>query len=1461
MPVLVEDDIPAGLSNAQAPHIPPPPLVPLPVGTAVNILDTSGDAIIGNGGDTVQWNIPALPPGYTLLTYQADVLTTGEVTFGARITNSNATIYYYEGSILRSLTAPSITLQVQAAQLVKEAFQDLACTIPAPTILPGSRLYYRLTVFNTVSPLSPWPYTATVTDITDTIPALVTNPQYEVSPPGLAPQPIVANIVLWSGFNALGPGGSISGIYSVFVPTGAAGRIVNNAQLTYNVNFPPPGGATVNTTSNTYETWIQAALTRITEPLEPCTYLTVEKKGPFVRAVGTLNYKITIMNRGDGPYADAFNLVIIDKVPEYSFIVPASIGSTNPGVGWTIHDSDGDGIDDTIVFKLDQLVAGDSFDINFDVTIEEVPYNCYIMKVFTSDLYRQEEDRYLGMGGISRVNQYKVTPEDMTEVVNDAIFTQVIKDGEKLENYLIKVFESRIYDEEFYFEFSDFKEKERSARFRLFSRVEPDIDMNIYWGILEEVTMETGSPQIHSNDTFLAHILLRNDGDGTASEISYEFDAPDFQPIDMTWVYDLEQHLNLEISPEEQAGLLFLMRAPSVSKETTFPLKVRITYSDGLETKTDVKTAYLNVLSERRASLNVKKTILEGKSVVKETGKEVADMRVGEERTIVTYIKNLSDDEIKQVHFIDEIPQGLEVIEGHAEWMGTLDAGETVKVTYKIKVKQIGVYQFRGKTFYKDERDHVYEAVSNITEIRVVTDPGPKLYREFDSSIVAKGDTLTVVIRVENDTPSPLEHIQVVDILPEGFQVETLETKGLKQDEGTVRYYIDDLKPSKYILLKYTLKAGEKAGKFTYKGVRLAYENGDGLKEEVITDDETVLVPETESPSLRIDYGLKRQVDSDGEYITVILTLPNMGGISAKNIKIRTALPEGTQFLEASTDYLLEGGDITFSVDEVDAGDQYTVKYTFKVPHFNQDKTYTQVFDALYSDDFDREYSTRRETNLGVKAQKPTIKATKVVEKNFVKLNFPVRIAVNVINEGEIPATAQVVDPLPEGMVLLSGTNEWEGRLEPGESAQIIYEMLCTRVGNFLLPKTVATYQDKWKTTYTAESESIILNIRGILVEKTADVSTLTVGDVVVVTVSVTNTYDERATNIVIQDSIPDEFVLVEGDTAWNIPVLNPGENVTFTYSLKPNVEGSFVFSPATATFIDVYNDKHESQSVSISVAVETMEIPEEEREVEVPTEEIEEAVETLAERLARSFDLTLILVIFLIMAVTMMLAFLLLERRRTEEEKIELEELPPVPTAREVIWKKEELGKPPLPTPPEREELMEELTPLDVMRRRREKTEEKKEKVEKVAKARDIHELLETEPEEAEFEEIKETEFEKKPERAEFGEELLPKEFRKEELGLEDLFEEKEAEEPEPAKFTDIHEILRKPKEERREKKEPESSPWEERKEEEKIDIPDIRELIKGPKKKREESEEESESEEEELNEFNPRTFLKEKD
>jgi hypothetical protein len=129
--------------------------------------------------------------------------------------------------------------------------------------------------------------------------------------------------------------------------------------------------------------------------------------------------------------------------------------------------------------------------------------------------------------------------------------------------------------------------------------------------------------------------------------------------------------------------------------------------------------------------------------------------------------------------------------------------------------------------------------------------------------------------------------------------------------------------------------------------------------------------------------------------------------------------------------------------------------------------------------------------------------------------------------------------------------------------------------------------------------------------------------------------------------------------------------------------------------------------------------------------------------------------------------------------------------------------------------------------------------------------------------EEPEEFEFGKEPEEFEFGEGLTTREIKREDLGLEDLFEEKELGKSEEAKFTDVREIMSRTREEKPVERETGSDlpEWTEIEQDEEMEIADIRELIKGPRKVEEKPEHREESEESNSDDFDPRGILKKKD
>ena len=117
----------------------------------------------------------------------------------------------------------------------------------------------------------------------------------------------------------------------------------------------------------------------------------------------------------------------------------------------------------------------------------------------------------------------------------------------------------------------------------------------------------------------------------------------------------------------------------------------------------------------------------------------------------------------------------------------------------------------------------------------------------------------------------------------------------------------------------------------------------------------------------------------------------------------------------------------------------------------------------------------------------------------------------------------------------------------------------------------------------------------------------------------------------------------------------------------------------------------------------------------------------------------------------------------------------------------------------------------------------------------------------------------------------------KREDLGIEDIFAEKELteEKPKQRQFTDVHEIMKPAERERRDEdraaKIPDTVPairkpppeWKKEPEipEGEIEIPDIRELIKGTRQKKEGEEEKNEKRKKPQEDFDPRDIVKGKD
>jgi uncharacterized repeat protein (TIGR01451 family) len=191
-----------------------------------------------------------------------------------------------------------------------------------------------------------------------------------------------------------------------------------------------------------------------------------------------------------------------------------------------------------------------------------------------------------------------------------------------------------------------------------------------------------------------------------------------------------------------------------------------------------------------------------------------------------------------------------------------------------------------------------------------------------------------------------------------------------------------------------------------------------------------------------------------------------------------------------------------------------------------------------------------------------------------VELDFPVEYTITVRNDGAETATGvKVVDQVPEGLTFVSSTPSgtisgstitWNlGNLAPDASSQIVATFTATKFGEWTNTVEVTssegiTAQDSATLDVTAEA--------GLYITK-AGPATVTQGENIEYTISVTNTGKIAAANTVITDTIPAGLTYVSSTPSatvagsiarWNIGSLDAKATKEFKITFTAAEVGTF---------------------------------------------------------------------------------------------------------------------------------------------------------------------------------------------------------------------------------------------------------------------------------------------------------------
>jgi len=347
------------------------------------------------------------------------------------------------------------------------------------------------------------------------------------------------------------------------------------------------------------------------------------------------------------------------------------------------------------------------------------------------------------------------------------------------------------------------------------------------------------------------------------------------------------------------------------------------------------------------------------------------------------------------------------------------------------------------------------------------------------------------------------------------------------------------------------------------------------------------------------------------DVITYTIVLKNEGNGAAKNLVVTDKVPEGLVLLtdSVSDNYpatVSEDGEITWTIERLEVGAEVSVSFQAKVPYVEENQVWKNVAAVVYSNNPENPEEPVPSNEVEAEGLTPEVTIGKVQKVNdgnattdlqIVNAGDKVTYILTVTNKGEAEALNLVIsDKIPTGLSFVEGsakgaetivigedgTIEWTlSKLAVGASAEVSFQVEVPAVAKETSWINVATVvydnnpdnpedPEAPKTVEKSnevEVKEFIPNLEIVKKQRvgigfaTDSKKTVKSGNKVVYYITVTNTGDGDAKDIVITDKIPEGLTFVEGSITengvlkdgvitWNIDTIKAGEEITVEFAV-----------------------------------------------------------------------------------------------------------------------------------------------------------------------------------------------------------------------------------------------------------------------------------------------------------------------
>jgi uncharacterized repeat protein (TIGR01451 family) len=601
---------------------------------------------------------------------------------------------------------------------------------------------------------------------------------------------------------------------------------------------------------------------------------------------------------------------------------------------------------------------------------------------------------------------------------------------------------------------------------------------------------------------------------------------------------------------------------------------------------------------------------------------DAAAAQVGDALTYTMTVGNTGTADATGVTATDTVPSGVTFVSASTLvgtydsvtgiWtVGTVSVGSTVTLTVVVSVNagtenstlvdRFEVTPPPGVGPPEVENPCTDNAAQSCAETDVLPPPGsPELVqsKSVDLTTASPGDTLTYTMEVANDGTADATAVTATDTLPAGVTFLSADTHGSgTYDSTTGTWTIGTVASGVSVTLTLTAtvdtgtEATTQTNRFVVSSIGTPVEVLDPCTDVPSESCATTQIPGV--PQLVQNKTVDQSTAPVGATLTYTMTVGNTGTAAAESVVANEALPEGVSFVSADTHGAgtFDGSTGEWALGTIGIGETATLTVVVVIQPQAAASTLTNAFQIVAPPDPppivvdnpcpspDQAESCADTIVPGI----PQLTQSKVVDVELAAPGADLTYTTTVSNIGSADATGVTAqDLLPAGVSFVnadthgvgsysSATGVWSiGPVPMGATYELTITVTVspgavntTLINRFTVnvpsgdPSPLVEQPCADDATQSCAS-TMIPGTPQLVVTKTVDKPTASVGDTLTYTITVANRGTGDATDVVVYETFPANLALTASNTnglgtfdpvalAWTLPLISPGSTATLT--------------------------------------------------------------------------------------------------------------------------------------------------------------------------------------------------------------------------------------------------------------------------------------------------------------------------